>query len=283
MFLWGKLFLTSSSFHPYFLWNFCSQLGPPSNQISLNYFKLIQTNPKRYCSSGLGHPAFFSGRPTHAHAPPALSPRPLTGRPRLSVAPPPGTVPRPTRQTPRPSLFPPATRVRRTSPAHALGPLPGAIRRSGPGPTPGPPPFPSSFPLCRAAAEPLAPRSCCSTRPPVSTTPLKRPSLPTAPRTRTATSGHRQPTLPHGFWPSTATVRHSPVSSSQSYQSLQFLTIFSPICLSSAAGPHTHRRHPPEPPPHRRKPPPDAVCAASPSTRRSGAPLPSPPCPAPSP
>jgi hypothetical protein len=45
-------------------------------------------------------------------------------------------------------------------------------------PTPGPPPFPSSSPLCRAAAERLAPRSCCSTRPPVST-PL-RPLLSSA-------------------------------------------------------------------------------------------------------
>jgi hypothetical protein len=96
-FLWGKLFLTSSSFHPYFLWNFWSQLVPYFDQISLNYFKLIQINVKPYCSSGLGHPTFFSGRHTRASAPPVLSPRSLTGRPRLSVAPPPGTMPRPTR------------------------------------------------------------------------------------------------------------------------------------------------------------------------------------------
>jgi hypothetical protein len=68
----------------------------------------------------------------HIRAPtPALSPRPLTGRPHLSAALPPGTVPRPTRQTSFPSLFPPATHARRTSPARtALGPLPGAIRRT---------------------------------------------------------------------------------------------------------------------------------------------------------
>jgi hypothetical protein len=88
-----------------------------------------------------------------------------------------------------PSLFPPATRARCTTPVSAtLGLLPGAIRQSWPGPmspprrvappTPGPPPFPSSFPLCRAAFEPLAPCSHCSTRPPIST-PL-RPLLSSA-------------------------------------------------------------------------------------------------------
>jgi hypothetical protein len=104
--------------------------------------------------------------------------------------------------------------------------------------------------------------------------PLERPSLPTTPHTRTVASSHRQPPLPRRFRPSTAAVRHSSVSSSPSCQSLQFLAIFSPPCLSGAAGPHTRRRHPPELPPHRRTPPPDAVCAASPSARRSGAPLP---------
>jgi hypothetical protein len=69
-FLWEKLFLTSSSFHPYFIWNFWSQLGPPFDEIILNYFKLIQINPKPYCSCGLDHPAFFLGRPTRARTPP---------------------------------------------------------------------------------------------------------------------------------------------------------------------------------------------------------------------
>jgi hypothetical protein len=98
-----------------------------------------------------------------------------------------------------------------------------------------------------------------------STPPLERPSLPTAPCTRTAASGHRQPTLPRGFRPSTATLRHSPVSSSPSYQSLQFLTIFSPLASPVLQDPTltvaTHRsplptdeRHCPTPfaPPHRR-------------------------------
>jgi hypothetical protein len=61
----------------------------------------------------------------------------------------------------------------------ALGLLSGAVRRSGPGPTapprrvapphPGPPTFSLLFPLCRAAAEPLAPHSHCSTHSPVAT------------------------------------------------------------------------------------------------------------------
>jgi hypothetical protein len=116
-----------------------------------------------------GSPSPFLLGPAHArprsHAPaPALSPRPLTGRPRLSAAPPPGTVPRPTRQTSLTSLFPPATRTRRTSPVSTvLGPLPGAVRRSGLGPTAPPrrvaPPrqdphlFPPLFP---SAALPLS-------------------------------------------------------------------------------------------------------------------------------
>jgi hypothetical protein len=132
-----------------------------------------------------GGPSPFLLGPAHARprsrAPtPSLSPCPLTGQPRPSAAPPPGTVPWPTRQTSLPSLFSPATRVRCTSPASAtLGPLPGAVHQSGLGPmappcrvappTPRPPPFPSSFPLSRAAAEPLTLRSCCSTCPPIST------------------------------------------------------------------------------------------------------------------
>jgi hypothetical protein len=142
----------------------------------------------------------------------------------------------------------------------------------------------SLLPRCRRATRsPLALLHLSSCLHSSLTPPLERPSLPTAPYTWTAASIYRQPTLPCGFRPSTAAVRHSPVSSSPSCQSLHFLTIFSPPCLSSAARPHTHRRHPPEPPPHRRTPSSDAVCAVSPSTRRSGAPLPSPPCPAPSP
>jgi hypothetical protein len=116
-----------------------------------------------------GSPSPFLLGPAHARprsrAPaPTLSPRPLTGRPRLPVAPPPGTMPRPTRQTSLPSLFPPATRTRRTSPVSAaLGPLPGAVHRSGLGPTAPPrcvaPPrqdphlFPPLFP---SAALPLS-------------------------------------------------------------------------------------------------------------------------------
>jgi hypothetical protein len=108
------------------------------------------------------------------------------------------------------------------------------------------------LPRCRRAARsPLAPLHSSSHLHSSPTPPLKRPSLPTSPRTWTAASSHRQPTLPRGFRPSTATVHHSPVSSSPSCQSLHFLAIFSPPCLSSAAGPHTHHCHPPEPPPHR--------------------------------
>jgi hypothetical protein len=110
----------------------------------------------------------------HSHEP-VLSPRPLTGRPRLSVAPPPGTVPRPTRQTSLPSLFPLATRARCTSPmSAALGPLPGTVHRSEPGPMTPPrrvaPPRPDPHlfpPLFPSATLPLS-RSCCSTRPPIS-------------------------------------------------------------------------------------------------------------------
>jgi hypothetical protein len=181
----------------------------------------------------LAHPTPLSSRA--GPRAPALSTAPLTGRPHLSVAPPPGTVLRPTRQAPLSPLCPAGTRARRKSSASAtLGPLPGDDHRSGPGPTapprrvapprPGPPPFSLLFPLCRAAAEPLALLHSFP-HPHSSPTPsLERPSFPTAPHTWTATGDHRQPPLPHGFRLSTAAVRHSPVSSSPSYQSLKFLT-----------------------------------------------------------
>jgi hypothetical protein len=56
-----KLFL--SIFYLEFL-----EPGLPFDQISLNYFKLIQINAKPYCSSGFSHPAFFAGQPTRARA-----------------------------------------------------------------------------------------------------------------------------------------------------------------------------------------------------------------------
>jgi hypothetical protein len=165
------------------------------------------------------------------------------------------------------------------APRHPLPP-----RRVAPPPDPPPLlPFPPPLSRCRRAiSSPLA-------APLVLPSPLLSDSPSRAPN-----SPHRSPRLDRhrhpmeaspscGFWPSTAAVRHSSVSSSPSYQSLQFLAISSPPCLSGAAEPHTRRGHPPEPPPRRQAPPPDAVCVASPSTCRSGAPLPSPPCPAPSP
>jgi hypothetical protein len=154
-------------------------------------------------------------------------------------------------------------------------------------PRPGPPPVPLSF-LSLSVAPTTAPlkrdRIDSSSRPHSSSTPpLEHPSFPTASHARTAASGHWQPPLTRGFWPSTAAVRHSPVSSSLSYPSPKFLANPSLARLSRAAGLHHPHRRPSEPPPRRRTPPPDAVGTASPSTCRSGVPLSSPPCSAPSP
>jgi hypothetical protein len=162
-----------------FIWNFWNQLGLPFDQISLNYFKLIQINAKPYCSSGLGQPRFLRG-PAHAR------PRPLIGRPHLSATPPPSTVPRPTYQlslsplclagrgqAPRhpraawhphardpplfPSSFPSAALPpSRSLPARALTrppiptplrPLPSSDQASPPLPAPGPPPATTGSPL----------------------------------------------------------------------------------------------------------------------------------------
>jgi hypothetical protein len=114
----------------------------------------------------------------------------------------------------------------------------------------------SPLPRChRAARSPLALLHSSSHLHSSPTPPLERPSLPTAPRTRTPTSSHRQPLLPHGFWPSTAAVRHSPVSSSPSCQSLQFLAIFlTPLPLRCCRTPH-----PPSPPTGAPSPPTNAA------------------------
>jgi hypothetical protein len=131
--LWGKLFLISSSFYTYFIWNFWSQLGLPFDQISLNYFKLIQINVKLYCSSGLGHP--FSSRA--GPRAPALSSAPAD-RPAPPVS---DTAARhcAAAHSPGASLLALSgrhARARRTSSACAtLRPLSGDDRRSGPGPT----------------------------------------------------------------------------------------------------------------------------------------------------
>jgi hypothetical protein len=198
-FLWGMLFLTSSSFQPYFLWNFWRQLGPPFDRISLNYFKLIQINAKPYCSSGLGHPAFFSDRPTRARAPPA-PPRSHCHR---------GLPGRRQRAAARTAMRRPcASHPGRGRPGHGRG----AAHRSGPGPTTssrtashfrGRTPPPLSF-LSPSVAPTIAPLKRDRTHSfsrlhSSSTPPLEHPSLPTTPRTRTAASDHRQPTLPRGF------------------------------------------------------------------------------------
>jgi hypothetical protein len=107
-------------------------------------------------------------------------------------------------------------------------------------PCPDPQLFPPLFPplpRCRRVARsPLTLLHSSSRLHSSPTPPLERPSLPTTPHTWTAASGHRQPTLPCGFRPSTAAVRYSPVSSSPSCQSLHFLAILSPPRLSDAAG-----------------------------------------------
>jgi hypothetical protein len=118
-FLWGKLFLISSSFYQYFIWNIWSQLGLPFDQISLPFLKkLIQINAKSYCASE--RPISFSSqagprasaRP-RAHTP--CSPAPLTGQIRLSATASPGTVPAHPSDVSLPSLFLPATRARRAA------------------------------------------------------------------------------------------------------------------------------------------------------------------------
>ncbi len=234
--------------------------------------------------SGGPNSFLLSGRPTRARA---LAPAPCSPRATDSPAPPVSdTAARYCAGPPVSSLSRavsdrPSVRARRTSPARAargLLPAPPASR------DPLFPPLFPSRPRCRralsAARFPSARKSFFS---PLSDFSRECSSLPATPRTRTAVSGHRSPPLPREFRPTSAAVRLSPVSSSPSFQSPGFLAISSPPRLSRAAGPPQPRRRPPETPHRRRTPPPDAVGTASPSTRRSGAPLSLPPCPAPSP
>jgi hypothetical protein len=249
-----------------------------------------------------GGPISFllSGRPTRARA---LAPAPRSPRAADSPAPPVSdtaavTVPAHLSALSRAASDRPSVRARgaRRPPA----PRTGCCRRRPPvgtGPLEPPraawhshardplfPPLFPSRPRCRralsAARFPSAWKSFFS---PLSDFSRECSSLPATPRTRTAVSGHRSSPLPREFRPTSAAVRLSPVSSSPSFQSPGFLAISSPPRLSRAAGPPQPRRRPPETPHHRRTPPPDAVGTASPSTRRSGAPLSLPPCPAPSP
>jgi hypothetical protein len=220
--LWGKLFLTSPSFHPYFIWNFWSWIGPPFGQISLSYFKLIQINTKPYRSSGLGHSVSFSGQPTRAHASARRAPLcpvpadrpdpPVSGTAANHCAAAHLSVP--------PSLFP-ADNARVTHVWHFRGRTP---------------PLPPFFPLYRAADRPF------KTRPNAVRSSLTH-SSPDPPSLERHTIPHRSPRPDHrlrppgappslGFRLSTATIRHTPVSSSPSLQSSQFLAISSPPCPS---------------------------------------------------
>jgi hypothetical protein len=233
---------------------------------------------------GSANPAFFAGRPMRAGALHHAADRPA---PPVS-----GTAARHCAAAHPSGASLPALSGRHARAAHVVREL--HARAAGRGqaprhplaawhPTPGTPTFfPPHFPS--AALPPSRSRVDSSSRPHSSPTPsLERPSFPTAPLTQTAASDHRQPPLPRGFRLSTAAVRHSPVSSSPSYQSPKFLANPSLPRLSRAAGLHHPRWRPLEPPPRRRTPPPDAIGTASLSTRRSGTPLSSPPCPAPSP
>jgi hypothetical protein len=124
-----------------------------------------------------GGPSPFLLGPAHARPrsrTPALSPRPLTGQPRLSAAPPPDTVSRLTRQLSLPCSVRSAlarvahvARERRARAAAGRRPPVRARPHGTPAlrgtPMPGTPTFSLPFPLCRAAAEPLTPRSRCST------------------------------------------------------------------------------------------------------------------------
>jgi hypothetical protein len=155
---------------------------------------------------GSATPAFFSGRPTRARALPAPADRPA---PPVSIpaARHCGAAPR---QTPLPSLIPSATHARRMSPASAvLGPLPGVVHRSGPGPTAPPhrvaPPHPDSHlfpPLFPSAALPPSRSLPARTAPLVLPSPLLSDSSSRAPE-----PPHRSPHLDRHLRPPAA---HSP-------------------------------------------------------------------------
>jgi hypothetical protein len=237
-----------------------------------------------------GGPSTFLLGPDHARPHsrtpvPMLFPRPLTGRPCLSAARPPGTVPLPTRH-----CAAHVARERHTRATTGRRPPIGAGPHGTPTPRGTPHAWTTHFfrPLFPSAALPPSHSLTACAAPLVLPSPLlSDPSsrVPEPPHRSPHPDRRLQPSAAHS--PSRIPAEHRrcpplPGELLPSYQSLQFLAFFSPPCLSGAAGPHTHRRHPLEPPPRRRTPPPDAVCTASPSTRRSGAPLPSPPCPTPS-
>jgi hypothetical protein len=170
----GKVVPYLELFPSIFSLEFLEPVRSPFNRISLNYFKLIQINVKPYCSSGLGHPRFLL-RPAHA-CPRAT--RALPAPADRSAPPVSGTAARhcgaahPSDATPLSVSVGNACAAHVARECHAqasAGRRPPIGARPHGTPTPGLPPFPSSFPLCCAAAEPLAHRSRCSTRPPVST------------------------------------------------------------------------------------------------------------------
>jgi hypothetical protein len=103
------LFLISSSFYPYFIWNIWSLVSPLFYQISLNLFKKTDLNKSKILLFIWARPTLsFPDRPTCTPRRPwpLRRSRPLTGRSRLSAphplplpdgpcssaTPPPGTV-----------------------------------------------------------------------------------------------------------------------------------------------------------------------------------------------
>jgi hypothetical protein len=232
---------------------FLEPIRSPFDQISLNYFKLVQINAKTLLFIWAQPPRFLLGP---AHACPRSPPCPLIGRPTYQWHRHPALC----RGPPVSSLSPRSVRPARARAVHvacerraraAAGHCPPVGAPTAPPRAAGHPHardphlFPplSPLPRCRRAARSPLALLHSSSHPHSPPTPsLERPSFPTAPRTRTAVSGHRQPPLPHGFRPSTAAARHSPVSSSPSYQSLKFLANPSLPRLSRAAGLHHPRR-----------------------------------------
>jgi hypothetical protein len=95
----------------------------PLDQISLNFFKLIQINTKPYCTFGLGPSVSVSGRPTRARVL-------LIGRTCLSAAPSPGAVPWPSCQLLLSSVRPTARAWRTSRTPVGFRPLPAGRRSS---------------------------------------------------------------------------------------------------------------------------------------------------------
>jgi hypothetical protein len=160
------LFLISSSFQPYFIWNFWNFVVPPFSQIKSNSFEIHLNNSQSSLFIQTRPTSSFPGRPTRTPRLSLLPPSPTAGQCRAARSIPRRSEPRPLSHALHVSPELPPLNSGPPAPFSSLSRTPSVFKSRRP---------PSRSPLCSA---PSHPRSSTPPPPPSFPKSARQPRTP---------------------------------------------------------------------------------------------------------